>query len=215
MPAGSAGAEPPLPLEQLVRIPALQCQLCLEAHTRIAHARDRADQVSPPEDDGALPVAGIADRVGPVPPDPGADVVDGRVVVTAPEEGNRAERLAGAENAPRGRRSESLGEDPVLDSNALTGPGIGPASEVPGGPHPGHVRPKQLVDEYTPIAGDSRSFGEIGLRPHADPNDRVALDILANLMPSHRIVGIHAVDLVWGLGTLHCLTQQEPAPLDS
>ena len=44
-----------------------------------------------------------------------------------------------------------------------------------------------------------------------DPNDRVALDILANLMPSHRIVGIHAVDLVWGLGTLHCLTQQEPA----
>jgi agmatine deiminase len=43
-----------------------------------------------------------------------------------------------------------------------------------------------------------------------DPNDRVALDILANLMPSRTIVGIHAVDLVWGLGTLHCLTQQEP-----
>jgi agmatine deiminase len=48
-----------------------------------------------------------------------------------------------------------------------------------------------------------------------DPNDRVALDILANLMPSHRIVGIHAVDLVWGLGTLHCLTQQEPQPSNS
>jgi agmatine deiminase len=44
-----------------------------------------------------------------------------------------------------------------------------------------------------------------------DPNDRVALNILAGLMPAHRIVGIHAVDLVWGLGTLHCLTQQEPA----
>jgi agmatine deiminase len=43
-----------------------------------------------------------------------------------------------------------------------------------------------------------------------DPNDRVALNILADLLPSHRIVGIHAVDLVWGLGTLHCLTQQEP-----
>ena len=42
-----------------------------------------------------------------------------------------------------------------------------------------------------------------------DPNDRIALDTLANLLPSHRIVGIHAVDLVWGLGTLHCLTQQE------
>jgi agmatine deiminase len=45
-----------------------------------------------------------------------------------------------------------------------------------------------------------------------DPNDRVALNTLAALMPSHQVVGIHAVDLVWGLGTLHCLTQQEPAP---
>jgi agmatine deiminase len=44
-----------------------------------------------------------------------------------------------------------------------------------------------------------------------DPNDRVALTTIAELMPSHRVVGIHAVDLVWGLGTLHCLTQQEPA----
>jgi agmatine deiminase len=43
-----------------------------------------------------------------------------------------------------------------------------------------------------------------------DPNDRIALNTLADLMPAHRIVGIHAVDLVWGLGTLHCLTQQEP-----
>ena len=45
-----------------------------------------------------------------------------------------------------------------------------------------------------------------------DPNDRIALNTLAELMPDRRIVGIHAVDLVWGLGTLHCLTQQEPAP---
>jgi agmatine deiminase len=48
-----------------------------------------------------------------------------------------------------------------------------------------------------------------------DPSDRVALDILANLMPSHRIIGIHAVDLVWGLGTLHCLTQQQPSNTNS
>ena len=48
-----------------------------------------------------------------------------------------------------------------------------------------------------------------------DPNDRVALDILANLMPSRTVVGIHAVDLVWGLGTLHCLTQQEPKSSNS
>jgi agmatine deiminase len=43
-----------------------------------------------------------------------------------------------------------------------------------------------------------------------DVNDRPALDILARLMPARQVVGIHAVDLVWGLGTLHCLTQQEP-----
>src|SRR4029434_6039540 len=42
-----------------------------------------------------------------------------------------------------------------------------------------------------------------------DVNDRVALNTLAELMPSRQVVGIHAVDLVWGLGTLHCLTQQE------
>ncbi len=44
-----------------------------------------------------------------------------------------------------------------------------------------------------------------------DENDRIALGILAELFPTRKIVGIHAVDLVWGLGTLHCLTQQEPA----
>ncbi|MEX2179634.1 MAG: agmatine deiminase family protein [Gemmatimonadaceae bacterium] len=44
-----------------------------------------------------------------------------------------------------------------------------------------------------------------------DPNDRVALTTLAELMPDREVVGIHAVDLVWGLGTLHCLTQQQPA----
>jgi agmatine deiminase len=43
-----------------------------------------------------------------------------------------------------------------------------------------------------------------------DANDRIALNTLAELMPSHQVIGIHAVDLVWGLGTLHCLTQQEP-----
>ncbi len=43
-----------------------------------------------------------------------------------------------------------------------------------------------------------------------DPNDRVALNTLAELFPGREVVGIHAVDLVWGLGTLHCLTQQQP-----
>jgi len=45
-----------------------------------------------------------------------------------------------------------------------------------------------------------------------DPADRVALDMIAREHPGRETVGIHAVDLVWGLGTLHCLTQQQPGP---
>jgi agmatine deiminase len=44
-----------------------------------------------------------------------------------------------------------------------------------------------------------------------DPNDRVALHTLAKLFPDRQIVGIHCRDLVLGLGTLHCMTQQQPA----
>ena len=44
-----------------------------------------------------------------------------------------------------------------------------------------------------------------------DPADRMALGVLAELVRDRPVVGIHAVDLVWGLGTLHCLTQQQPA----
>jgi agmatine deiminase len=43
-----------------------------------------------------------------------------------------------------------------------------------------------------------------------DPNDRIALGILAELFPDRCVIGIHAVDLVWGFGTLHCLSHEEP-----
>ncbi len=44
-----------------------------------------------------------------------------------------------------------------------------------------------------------------------DPNDRVALATLAELMPDREVVGVHSLDLVWGLGTLHCMSHEEPA----
>jgi agmatine deiminase len=44
-----------------------------------------------------------------------------------------------------------------------------------------------------------------------DPNDRVALDILADLFPDREIVGIYSGDLIWGFGAIHCMTQQQPA----
>jgi agmatine deiminase len=43
-----------------------------------------------------------------------------------------------------------------------------------------------------------------------DPNDRVALDIIADLFPDREIVGIYSGDLIWGFGAMHCMTQQEP-----
>jgi len=44
-----------------------------------------------------------------------------------------------------------------------------------------------------------------------DPNDRVALNILSELFPGREVMGIDCTELVWGLGTLHCMTQQQPA----
>jgi agmatine deiminase len=44
-----------------------------------------------------------------------------------------------------------------------------------------------------------------------DPHDRIALNTLAALFPNREVVGIACRDLVLGLGTLHCMTQQQPA----
>jgi agmatine deiminase len=44
-----------------------------------------------------------------------------------------------------------------------------------------------------------------------DPNDRIALDILADIFPDREVVGIYCGDLIWGFGAIHCMTQQQPA----
>lgn len=44
-----------------------------------------------------------------------------------------------------------------------------------------------------------------------DPNDRIALNTLAECFPERAVTGIHCTDFIWGLGALHCMTQQEPA----
>tara|TARA_R110002020_G_scaffold154714_6_gene335295 strand:- start:198453 stop:199490 length:1038 start_codon:yes stop_codon:yes gene_type:complete len=44
-----------------------------------------------------------------------------------------------------------------------------------------------------------------------DPNDRIALNIIADCFPEREIIGMSAIDLIWGFGTLHCLSQQIPA----
>jgi agmatine deiminase len=42
-------------------------------------------------------------------------------------------------------------------------------------------------------------------------NDRIALDNLAHLFPTREIVPIYSGDFIWGLGAMHCMTQQQPA----
>jgi agmatine deiminase len=44
-----------------------------------------------------------------------------------------------------------------------------------------------------------------------DKNDQKALDILSGCFPTRRVVGIDSTDIIWGLGSFHCLSQQEPA----
>lgn len=44
-----------------------------------------------------------------------------------------------------------------------------------------------------------------------DKNDQKALDILEECFPSRRVIGIDSTDIIWGLGSFHCLSQQEPA----
>jgi len=53
---------------------------------------------------------------------------------------------------------------------------------------------------------------EVVLAPtFGDPQDRAALNTLARLFPEREVIGIPCRDLVLGLGTLHCMTQQQPA----
>ncbi len=44
-----------------------------------------------------------------------------------------------------------------------------------------------------------------------DPNDQKALDILTGCFPDRKVIGLDSTDLIWGLGSFHCLSQQEPA----
>ncbi len=41
-------------------------------------------------------------------------------------------------------------------------------------------------------------------------NDRKALAILQSHLPNHKVIGIDCVELIWGRGSIHCMTQQQP-----
>jgi agmatine deiminase len=75
--------------------------------------------------------------------------------------------------------------------------------------------PKKIVREGLRLPASYANFyiaNRCVLVPtFADPNDEVALSTLQKLFPDRRIIGIDSRELIWGLGTFHCLTQQQPA----
>lgn len=72
--------------------------------------------------------------------------------------------------------------------------------------------PSPVIFEGTRLPASYANFivinGAVLVPTFNDPNDRLALDIMGQCFPERTIVGIHAVNLIWGLGTLHCLSQQ-------
>ena len=77
-------------------------------------------------------------------------------------------------------------------------------------PRPVVFRRQRLPASY---ANFYLANGLVLLPTFHDPNDRVALGILSDVFPDRDVIGIHCVDLIWGLGALHCMTQQQPAAL--
>jgi agmatine deiminase len=74
-------------------------------------------------------------------------------------------------------------------------------------PHPIAFRGQRLPASY---ANFYIANGLVLVPTFHDRNDRVALNTLAEVFPDREVIGIYSVDLIWGLGALHCMTQQQP-----
>jgi agmatine deiminase len=75
-------------------------------------------------------------------------------------------------------------------------------------PAPVYFRGQRLPASY---ANFYIASGVVLVPVFNDPNDRVALNILADLFPNREVIGIACRDFIWGLGAIHCMTQQQPA----
>jgi agmatine deiminase len=75
--------------------------------------------------------------------------------------------------------------------------------------------PKRIVREDLRLPASYANFyianSCVLLPMFADPGDEIARSVLQKLFPSRQVVGIDCRELIWGLGTFHCLTQQQPA----
>ena len=79
--------------------------------------------------------------------------------------------------------------------------------------------PRPVVFEGRQLPASYANFyianGAVLVPVFNDPNDRIALNTLAELFPTREIVPIYSGDLIWGFGALHCMTQQQPAPISN
>ena len=76
--------------------------------------------------------------------------------------------------------------------------------------------PPALIHEDTRIPASYANFyianGAIMMPTFDCPQDKTASATLKRLFPNRQIVNVPSTDLVWGLGSVHCLTQQHPTP---
>lgn len=74
--------------------------------------------------------------------------------------------------------------------------------------------PRPLVIDDLRVPASYENFlianGVVLVPTFQDPNDQTALSILRDVFPDRQIIGIDCSELIWGLGTLHCISQQEP-----
>jgi agmatine deiminase len=75
--------------------------------------------------------------------------------------------------------------------------------------------PKKIVREGLRLPASYANFyianTGVLVPTFADANDEAALSVLRRCFPDRRVIGIDCRELIWGLGTFHCLTQQQPA----
>jgi len=76
--------------------------------------------------------------------------------------------------------------------------------------------PRYLEHEGQRLPASYANFyiahGLVLVPTYRDPNDQNALNILQDELPNHRVIGVDSMELIWGLGSFHCISQQEPAP---
>ena len=76
--------------------------------------------------------------------------------------------------------------------------------------------PKPVVDSGERLPASYAKFcitnGHVIVPTYRCNNDDKALEIIQSCFPERKVVGIDSTEIIWGLGSFHCLSQQEPSP---